>query len=70
MSFVQVWFTGYYNPVKMIEELRFTGRRSEFDQILSGKHRTEFTIHTRQNKPSTNKKASRIKTPSISITDR
>jgi len=22
MSFVQVWFTGYYNPVRMIEELR------------------------------------------------
>lgn len=22
MSFVRVWFTGYYNPVKMIEELR------------------------------------------------
>jgi hypothetical protein len=35
MSFVQVWFTGYYNPVKMIEELRFTGRRSEFDKILN-----------------------------------
>lgn len=22
MSFIRVWFTGYYNPVKMIEELR------------------------------------------------
>ena len=44
MSFIQVWFTGYYNPVKMIEALRskpspqwgFYGQllRASFDALL------------------------------------